>query len=285
MSIAKRFLIGAALLTGGVALAHHIPVPLSHADGKEILTDVVLYSQPKNVGVPGYIVSTVGHEDEVALTDGASFSVHATGGLTETVVFQASDFPDIAHATDEQVVVVINSQLTIAVAETQNGFFALRAVEGGPGHSISLAEGPGRPLLALGFEESDQSGSDAIEMVLSIPSDGHEDDGADKLAQHPYLVFASSGEGSFLFHGVEVPIARDHVTASFIQAVREGELPSFFSRLNEGADARAVVSLDQVQDLLGTDLPDELHFAYVVFSPDYSSVEFVSNRFTVHVVE
>jgi hypothetical protein len=118
-------------------------------------------------------------------------------------------------------------------------------------------------------------------MVLSAHGDEHEDDGG--LAHHPYLVFASATDGSFMMGDVEVPVGRDAVTSTFLRAVRQGQLPTFFAELNHTEDSRAIVSVDELVGLLGPQLPGELYFAYVVLSPDLGSVEFVSNRFTVEI--
>lgn len=277
----KHLVAAAVLATGGVALAHHIALPLSHADAPEISSHIVLYKRPANVGVPGYVASATEHEHMVALTDGASFQV-VVDGTAETVVFHAADFPDVGHATDAQVVAAVNPQLTASQLESQNGYFLFHALQGGSSHSIRLVEGVGRPLQAMGFSETQQFGSERVQMVLSAHGDEH-DGVPGELAHHPYLLFASAGEGSFSFRGVEVPIARDAVTAAFVQAARSGALPSFFSHLNGTEDARATVTLDQLGQILGLQFPSDLHFAYVVLSMDGTSVEFVSNRFSVHV--
>jgi hypothetical protein len=56
-------------------------------------------------------------------------------------------------------------------------------------------------------------------------------------------------------------------------------------RLDEGQDGRAVVPARILEAVLKGGAPSEIHFVFVVLSPDLGTVEFVSNRFTLDIVE
>jgi hypothetical protein len=281
-SASKLFTTGAVLVGAGAALAHHIAVPLSHVSGPEIVQRVKLYHQPANEGVPAYAVASEEHDHEIALAHGDTFVVRDASGASETVVFDAADFVDISHATDAEVVAAIDAALTIADAESQNGFLLLHGIEGGVQAQLELEDGAGSPLAAMHLSSPAVVGAESVVMTLSIPADEHGTDEAD-LAGLPYLLFASATEGSFEFAGETIPIGRDAVTGAFVRAIRDGALPAFFASLDADADARANLSLEQIETVLGGVVPTELRFAYVVFSADFTSVEFVSNAFVVDV--
>jgi hypothetical protein len=283
MSLRKP-LLGLGLLTAGVAFAHHVPVPLSHIAGTEILTSITMFLEPTNEGVPAYLVAEDEHEHEVELAHGDSFFVYDQTGKIEQVVFDQADFQDITQADPHEIVAAINKQLTIAEAKSDNSYFVLRGIVGGSDNRIAVRDFTGAPLEKLHLPEVVVFGNEDVVLTLSIPEPdpghGHPDD---HLAGHPYFVMASSTDGSFVFKGEEVPIGRDATMLQFMRAMRSGVVEGFVGRLDDHQDAEATLPAGSIQKVLNGNVPDELYFAYVVFSMDMSSVEFVSNRFTIHV--
>lgn len=79
------------------------------------------------------------------LSEGMTITVKANGKEGETITFKGTDFAEISRATAAEVVQVINSNLTRAIAETGSGNDFL--ISGGDGTS----EGAGR-ILAEGEE-------------------------------------------------------------------------------------------------------------------------------------
>ncbi len=260
------------------------------ADGEEILTEVVVYHQPVsgNFGVPPYVGAFGEHDHSVGLDEGDSFSFATQSGVVETVTFHAADFADIGAATDHEVVAAINAQLVTGEALTQNGYFFFRSFEGGAQSGVSLFEENGG-LAKLNFAPQSHSGSDAIELTLSIPLEdghGHEHDHASSgLEGALYYVLASDELGSFDFLEGHLPIAMTPTMRKFYAAARQGLLPGFIGNLDDNADAFASVPVDLLQPILGPELPEALYFAFFVIAPDAPEVAFVSNVFTAHVVQ
>lgn len=283
----KQLLQLSALALCGLAFAHHINVGLSNPNGEEIMTHVVVYHQPSsgNIGVPPYATAHSAHEHSTSLADGDSFQFISGAGLLEEVVFSASDFADIANATDQEVVASINDQLVTGEVLNDNGHFLFRSFLGGPLQTVTLSEGNGG-LAKLDFAAGTSFGSPSIELTLSIPADEHEHE---EHAGHEhglegaaYVVLASDQPGSFQHLGQEIPLAFTPTTRRFLAAARQGLLPGFIGTLDRNADAMAEVPVELLQPILGPELPDALYFSYFVIS--HGEIAFVSNVFTADIV-
>lgn len=277
----KRSLIVTGLVAlGGAALAHHIPVALSSVFGTEIMTEVAFVATGTSVGVPAYRVGTSEHH--VAILPESSFSV-SDGSATETVVVPAGSFEDHGEIDTHDLVEFLNGQLTLATADLDNNTIVLRSLDGGSAAELTLADGPGAPLAAMGLGEGTVTGAEDVVMTLSIPAEEpHEDDHpGEGLEHHPYYIVASTTAGSTWVAGHEIPLLIDDATLSFVRTTQIGLTGSFWGELDDNADATAVIPGDLFAKVFPQGLPERLYVAYVVFNHELTDIEFVSNRFDV----
>jgi hypothetical protein len=278
----KQVLFGLAVAVGGVVSAHHLPAGLSHKQGPEVLTNVNYFKEASQAGIPAYHLSTdeVTHGAVIPLAEGDGFTLTGTGGIAETVVFEAADFADISNATVEEVVQAIAQKSTLAEASEDNGYLVMHGDEaGGSGTSLGLEDGPGAPLAKLSFGAGTLAGSDTLDLEISVPS------GGPNLPFQPYVILTSATPGTFLQKGVEVPLGKDASTREFLSLALQGLLPGFAGRLDANSDSRATLDLTWIDAIYGTSqAPYDVRFAVVVFSPDMSQVDYVSNAFTLHVL-
>lgn len=276
----KQFTLttGAALGLAALALAHHVPVGLSHVSGPEILREVVFFTSQGLFGVPAYkpgAVEAPGHHDPVGLVDGDSFTLMDQAGSVETITFTAADFPDIANAVVADVVSVINAKSSLAQAIDHNGYVALRGVAGGATASLDVADGPGGPLSKLGVGGGQVFGRDDLELTISIPDPNL------NLAGQTYVVLASTTPGSFTLSGKTIPIGYDALTARFIDFAVNGVAGGFVGTLDGNSDASASLAAAQLQQGFAGGYPDKMYFAYIVLGANQRRIEYVSNAFTV----
>lgn len=281
----RSLFLGAAVVIAGVALAHHVPVPLSYIAGEEILTEVVVRLGADQPGVPAYKLARGEHEHHIALAHGDSFWVIDGLNPAQRVEFRAEQFADIDHADEHEVVDAINAQVSVAQAFSQNSYFGFRGMLGGTNHKLRLEDGVGSPLSKLDFDMDQVLGRNTVDLVLSIPADHHGAASAHEgLEHHPYLLLASATDGASLFKGATIPLGRDGTMVKFFRNTANGALAGFRGNLDDNADAAASLPVQQLAQLLGPTPPSKVYFAYVVFSMDMAEVEFVSNRFTVNIV-
>ncbi len=273
--MSKRFIttLSAALLAS-VVFAHHVPVPLSSASATEILTDITFV---KGSGVPTYRLSE-GHSFEVPAD--AQFSV-SDGNATHTIALSGGLMPN------EDIIAAVTAQTTMLEAFEHNGHLVLRSTVGGSAALLDLEEGRGGALTALGLVPGTSTGDDDIRLSISIPEADHThgDDHAGGFAHHPYVVVASTTGGVTTVGEAELPFAVDATTTAFLRATALGVLPGFVGELTATEDGRASLTQAQLDTLFPAGVPDELYLAFAVLSEDGASVEFVSNRFTVHFVD
>jgi hypothetical protein len=276
----KQLILGASTFVGltALALAHHVPVGLSHVAGAEILREVQFFTAAGVFGVPATKVGVAevpGHHDPVGIADGDTFVVVDQSGTSESVTLEAGDFADISGAVMDEVVAVINAKAALFEAVEQNGFLVLRGNVGGPAASIEVADGAGGPLAKMGMGGGLAFGSEDLELTLSIP------DPSLDLAGGRYLVLASTTAGSFTLGSHTVPSAPDALTLALIAAARGGQAAGFKGVLDANGDASAMLLGSQLAPGFAGGYPDELHLAYLVLAPGTSQVAYVSNRFTV----
>jgi hypothetical protein len=270
---------GAVAALAAIGFAHHLHVPLSTLFGPEVLDGVVFYTQSDKFGVPNIRPSTetFDHDHAFDLDGGDAFTVATQAGAAETIVFEAADFArlgaDIDRAEASAIVAVINSKASLVEAYESNAAIVLRGVEGGSGSTIDLADGPGAPLAKLTVPAGPGAGSDDLELEISIPEDHPVD-----LAGHHYWLLFSGTDGSFSFQGRTIPLGVDPTLNLGVLMAAGGKLPGFVGQLDAGNDA-SVVAQGSWFSAFAPGM--ELYMAYVVMSPDWSALDFVSNRFTV----
>lgn len=285
------FVAAAAVLTATASLAHHVDTPLSYIQGENILGEVTYYHGGPQQGFPGYILSTQEHHPHSrwAIPAGSSFSVVDEANVTQTVTFQATQFADMSAATMPEITSAINAQLTHSFAEAHNSFLHFRSAGGGVASTISVNDGASNPLSVLGVTPATTAGQEDLVLDLSIPGGGHHHGegkhgggGQLDLAHHPYLVLMSTRDGSFQIGHHTVPIGRDRTTRLGMRLIKVGATPSFQGVLNHNSDAVATFDTSYL-DLMYDEMPSEIYFAFLVFSQDGNEIEFVSNRFTMHI--
>jgi hypothetical protein len=282
MKTRHKILGGAsALLLATVVVAHHVPVPLSHVMGNEILREVVFLTDAGLFGVPPYVHgdAEIEHHQPISLSDGDTVEVKHAGQI-ETVVFESADFADIGAAEIEEVLDVLSAKSTLIEAYDTNGYAVVRGTQGGELAALSLRDVVGSALGQMNIQGGPaQLGSNDLVLEVSVPGDavGH------AQANHRYLVLMSLTEGQFQLGGATVPLGLDAVTRAGAQAALQGLLPGFFGRLDDGGDAQAKVEGELLVDAFGASFPDKMYFAFVVLEPGSLHVEFVSTRFTVDV--
>lgn len=277
----KQLTLGAGSLVAlaAIALAHHVPVGLSHVSGTEILSTVVYYTTGGTFGVPAYKVGAAeapDHGEAVGLIDGDSFSVMNEAGQSETITLAAADFTDIATADMHDVVHVINDKATLFEAIETNGYLVLQGLTGGDAASLAVTDGLGGPLSKMGVTSGTELGADELALTISIP------DPLLNLAGASYITLISATDGSFTVQGKTIPIGFDPLTQVWLPFVRSGAAPGFKGNLDGNSDAAALLTATQLQQAFGsTSYPDRLYFSYVVFTPGTAQIAYVSNRFTV----
>jgi hypothetical protein len=278
----KQILLGLAVAIGGVASAHHLSAGLSFKQGPEVVTHVSYFQETSPAGIPAYHVSTdeVGHQTPVGLSEGDALTLVGANGSQETIVFSAADFADIASATAEEVLEVLAAKSALADAHEDNGYLVIHGAGGGGSlTSLELQDGAGEPLAKLSFAEGTLSGSDALELQISVPTGGPD------LAGHPYLILASATPGASQVKGTEIPIGIDGSTREFFALTMQGLLPGFAGRLDVDSDSEATLDLGWIEGVYGPQAtPFDVQFALVVFDPALTQVEYVSNAFTLHVL-
>jgi hypothetical protein len=276
----KQLLIGTGVLSciATLALAHHVPVGLSHVSGTEILREVAFFTEAAHFGVPPYHVGedeVPGHHDAVGLVHGDAFKVMVESGASEVIRFEASDFADISQAVMEEVVEVINAKATLFEALETNGYLVLEGHTGGPAGLLEVRDASNGPLGKMGMRTGISKGSDRLDLTLSIPDPDLD------LAGRPYVVFASTRDGSFTLQGHTIPIGRGQAFGAFARAALGGRAPGGFRGvLDAGSDATLTLTADQLVATFGGDYPDQLYLAFVAFGPA-NEIAYVSNRFTV----
>lgn len=286
MKIRTRALtLTAAAALGVLVTAHHVPVPLSHVVGSEILTEVVYHTASERFGVPPYFAGSaeVEHDEPVAVNDGDTIYVkHA--GLAETIVLETADFVDIGNTEIGEVLGVISSKSQLVDAFETNSYTILRGTQGGADASIALEDVVGNVLEQLTFDTHTMvRGTEDLDLVVSVPL---EDEHAPRLDHHPlgghrYLVLVSTTDGEFSFRGTTIPVGLDPVLQAGVRAAFQGALPGFRGLLDHGGDALATLSGGLLSSAFAGSYPDKLYFTYLVFADGSLDVEFVSNRFTV----
>lgn len=285
MQLTKKSAIGAGVLSlAGLALAHHVPVALSYVEGENVLKEITVYLNGGIAGVPPTVLSLTETSHHISgLAHGESFQIQDHSGAVQTVVFDQADFTNIHHASDHEIVDAINAQITIAQASAQNGHFVFEGrLGGGEATDLTLIDGAGSPLQDLSVVGSDghrrtRVGFDDVTLTLSAPA-------GEPLEGQPYILFASDVAGDWHRDGHVIPVLPTATMRDFYNATLDGRLSTFVGQLDDNADGTAVLPLDTLRDLLGPNPPAEIHLAYVVLTPDGSSIDFVSNQFTIHIV-
>ncbi len=110
----------------------------------------------------------------LALTNGSSLTVAVNGGAPQTVTFNSGSFADISNATAAEVAAVFNAQVTGASASVVDGRLVIRGNTEGATSSLTINDGPGSPVVALGLPAGTVGGSDAAVAVRTrgIGADG-----------------------------------------------------------------------------------------------------------------
>ncbi len=263
-----------------LAWAHHAPDGLSHQLGTEFLTEVTFHTSNGNFGVPPYVgTEEFNHGRLFQLSEGDGFRITTANGAFEDITFRASDFADITRATHEEVISVVNASTSLVEMSWYKERFLLEGAEAGPSAGISLENLAGNPLPKLKLEESTTAGADDLALEISIPAGTHA--GSASFVGHPYLLLASTTDGSFQLGGHELPLGLDATSVRFFRATRNGGLPAFTGVLNGTEDAVSVLPGALLQAAFGTAFPERLYLAYVILNPADGALEYVSNRFTV----
>ncbi|RMG16456.1 MAG: flagellar hook-basal body complex protein [Planctomycetota bacterium] len=115
--------------------------------------------QPFHQGFRPVVTGASG--EPFALADGMTLLVKVNGGAAQTVVFNASDFADIANATAAEVASVINTQISGLQASAVGGAVELTTVGSGDEASIDIDDGVGSPAGVLGLSTALVFGSEA----------------------------------------------------------------------------------------------------------------------------
>jgi hypothetical protein len=273
--------LASATLATTPALAHHITQSLSYGRGPEVVATVPFFDRAQDQGVPAYLLGNDEFEGTFDLVDGSSIVVSDGLGHSQTAFVTAAQFPDIRHATAEQVLDALAPQVTIADLVEENGFLAIRGLVGGPGATIAVAPGAGNLFAHLDLPTAPAAGEADVPLLLS-----HFEAGANPpdYAGHPYRIFASTTEGTSLLGGHPMPIRFDSTTRAVARLAQHGALPAFAGRWNGTEDARAAFRAAAIPALFGANPPARIHFAYAIYSLDGAQVLFTSNRFTVEIV-
>ena len=277
-----------ALGLSAAVLAHHVQTPLSFLSGPNVLDTIQYHLKPGGVGVPPYLMvpEEFDHHAVVNVAPGHSFTVSNGAGVNESVVFDTSDFANPAAPEIEEVLEAISNRSTLLSGFYKNGHAFLRGEAAGSAAALTLTDGTGGPLTALGFSAGTATGSRLVPLEISIPLDDHHGANHDAdLAFHPYRVFVSATAGTTVLDGQTLPIAFDDVTRIYYRAAIQGQLQGFLGTLNDTSDAKALLDLGPAAKGDLSQLPDELYLAYAVYSMDGQAVEFVSNRFVVEFVK
>lgn len=274
------FLLGTGTLLGLAALAfgHHVAKGLSYTGAPEILEQVTFRTSVGNFGLPAYVVGVdeaPDHGVPVGLVDGDSFTIQDDTGTQQTITLDAADFADIAAADMDEVVDVINSKASIFQASETNGFLLLEGVSSGAARTLEVSDGAGGPLFKMGMNAAQATGSDDLELTISIPDPNL------NLAGRTYVILASATDGSFPLNQKVVPIGLDALTQPFLDAALGGALQGFVGQLDGNSDATARITASQLVNGFAGNYPDQLYLAYVVLSPNGRRIDYVSNRFTV----
>lgn len=269
------------LALAGIAVAHHLHLPLSASCCEGMLGKVVYKLSGPAKGTVPYHAGTDEHHIH-GLDQGHGFTVVDQDGTAETVVLGGSPEQEPQDVAD-----ALNAQLTVARAEVHNSVLFLRGTTGGDSSSLTLFEGDGNVLGLLGLQSGTEHGTTDIELTLSIPTgDGEHEHDADHagphLAGHPYVVAASVTPGVIdLGDGVSVGLGFDQTTEWFLRATAAGVLPGFTGTLDLDGHAQAVIPEPLLAKLFPAGMPERLDLAFVVFSQDLSEVAFASNVFSV----
>jgi len=270
------------VLLGAAAVAQMVPVALSAACCEKFLTTLEYYNTA-DPGVPAYVMGMNG--DDFALVPGSSFQLTDSAGTSEDVVFDASQFADMDHATPEEVRDAVNDQLTVGEALVDSGMLMLRGVQGGADAAITLDDGTGGPLAVMGFENGTMTGTKDIELRLATSlDDGMGGVGMEPLPHHPYLVVMSATPGSVQVAGHTLPLGIDATTQTVLRATQLGLLPGFLGELDGNGDALTAFDTSLLPRIFPAGPPEHLYYSFVVFSQDLSSIDYVSNLFQVHVI-
>lgn len=94
---------------------------------------------------------------------GASFPLTFTvdaDGLSQVVTLEASDFANSSMATAEELAAAINADVTNARAQAIDGRLVVQGNSTGAAATLTLAEGAGSPLAALGLTAGTFAGQD-----------------------------------------------------------------------------------------------------------------------------
>lgn len=271
--------LGAMALLSSIASAHHVPVGLSYVKGEEIVAEITLYKTTSSSGLPAYVLSIGEAEGTFGLHPGATFTVADGQGHLDTVVFDRSMFADISQATADEIVDAVEPQLTVAELREENGYFLLAGAAGGSTATLTLKDGVGSPLATLGIRSGIYVGAGQIALTLSVPADTQLD-----LSGQSYTVFASTTAGSTDIGGKQVPFAFDATTAKVLRASAAGVLPGFLGTLDGNSDSAASIDPAVLDAMFPAGLPSKIELAYVVYATNLTTVDYVSNVFTIHIV-
>jgi len=283
MKLRRSSVVATGLLAGAIALAAAPPKALTAACCTFFLTDLVYFDTATNQGVPAY---SMGMDDSTFdLMDGSSFTVTDGASVTEAVTFHAGDFADISAATADEVAAAINAQLTIGEAFHEDGMLMIRGHVGGPAGTLELTDGNDSPLQMLGFAPGTMTGTEDIELRLATQLQDMDGGVTPGFPDHPYLVVMSATEGNVQVAGHTLPLAIDATTLLGLRATELGLLPGFLADLDGEGGALTQYDTALLPKMFKSGTPDHLYFAFVVFKPDLSGVEYISNRFSVQVVD
>lgn len=267
----RKLVLGSFLACGtlaALALAHHIPVGLSFLEGPEIMSTITVFKST-STGIPPYVVSNDEVEHEIAVPVGANFQISDGIGNSDFVTIP-NVFPDPSKAHLDDVVEELNEQLTVATLREENGHLVFEGKSGGPSAMLQLTEGVGGALASLQFSNGTVNGKSNIPLVLSIP------DPQLNLSGHPYFLLASSTLGTTVIGNKHLDIVLDATTDKFLRATKANVLPGFFGVLDATSDASTTL----LPSLLPNQVGAETYFQYVVLTPDFTSIAYVSNVFT-----
>lgn len=278
--------LAASALLGSLVLAHHVSTPLSVLQGPNVLSSITYYAQQDSFGVAPHqrTHAEVDHHASFDLSSGASFLVDlGAGQAPEQLVLNANEFAQPGHVQLGTLLATLNAKSQKADFFDANGYVFARGLVGGASEQLALHEVSGGLLAQIGFQAGPQFGSDALQLELSIPAPGTSGTPAIDLAGRPYLLLASTSTGSFSAFGKQIPLALDAALTGFLDAALGGALPGFTGVLDAQADGEARIEKALFQSVQAASLPNALYLAYVVLKPDFSGIDFVSNRFSVTI--
>ncbi len=270
---------------GALSFAHHVCQGLSFVAGPNIISEIPFHTQQSTFGVPAHRVSfkEFDHDAVLSFEDGDSFLVRNANGVEENIVLEESDFENIHEVELHHALEVITDKASLLEAFEENSYVIFRGLQGGASAALELVDGTGGPLAQMGISSGLSAGAKNVKFEISVPglSCGHASEG--ELVGKPYILLGSQTPGFSNIGGEVVPFGIDLTTIVLLQIAIQypNALPGFIGHLNETEDAQATLPAKFFQFYYGNQFPDKLYLAYVVMSEDFSTVEYVSNPFTV----